>query len=180
MRGIALSSLPRIRLGRRLLCFFLMAVPRPSVPFSTWCEMHNKSLLNLKVRLACGSAILTLLVVGAMSYRGTVVYKESDLWVRHTHEVLERLGNLLSAMQSIESGARGYLLTGKQSYLDSYRANIVRAQQEESAVRDLTLDNPTQQGQISNLDRITAEKLRLIDGVISCGRRRGCPQQRRS
>jgi diguanylate cyclase (GGDEF)-like protein/PAS domain S-box-containing protein len=175
MRGIALSSLPRIRLGRKVPCFFLMAVPRPSVPFSTWCEMQNKSLLNLKVRLACGSAILTLLVVGAMSYRGTVVYKESDLWVRHTHEVLERLGNLLSAMQSIESGARGYLLTGKLSYLDSYRANIVRAQQEESAVRDLTLDNPTQQGQISNLDRITAEKLRLIDGVISLRQTQGLP-----
>src|SRR5580698_3583135 len=78
----------------RIPRFFLMAVPRLSIPFSTWSQMHNKSLLNLKVRLACGSAILTLLVVGAMSYRGTVVYKESDLWVRHTHEVLERLGNL--------------------------------------------------------------------------------------
>jgi len=150
-----------------------MAVSQLSNPSSTWGEMQNKSLLNLKVRLSCGSAIVTLLVVGAMSYRGTVVYRESDLWVRHTHEVLERLGNLLSAMQSIESGARGYVLTGKESYLDSYRASIVRAQQEEKAVRDLTADNPSQQNHVSNLDKITAEKLRLAETVIALRQTQG-------
>ncbi len=61
------------------------------------------------MQLAFGSAILVLLIVGAISYRAMVVSSESDRWVRHTHEVLESLQSLLSAMESLESNARGFL-----------------------------------------------------------------------
>ena len=84
--------------------------------------MKTKSPLSRKLQLAFGSAILALLMVGAISYRGMVESRESDLWVRHTHEVLENLQNLLASMQTVESNARGYLLTGEESYLDVYRA----------------------------------------------------------
>ena len=53
--------------------------------------MKTKSLSNRKVQLAFGSAIAILLVVAAFSYRGMVVFNESDRLVRHTHEVLENL-----------------------------------------------------------------------------------------
>jgi CHASE3 domain sensor protein len=73
--------------------------------------MKNKS------QLALGSAILTLLVVGAISYRGMVVSRESDRWIRHTHEVIENLQDLLLAMDGVESSESGFVLTGKESYL---------------------------------------------------------------
>lgn len=104
--------------------------------------MKTKSLLNRRVQLAVGSAILTLLVVGAISYRGMVVSTESDRWVRHTHEVLEKLQNLLAEMQSIESSYRGFALTGKEPYVDSYRASILSAEQDEASVRNLTVITP--------------------------------------
>ena len=53
--------------------------------------MKTKSLLNWKVQLAFGAAFLILLVVGAVSYRGMLVSSESARWVRHSHEVLEKL-----------------------------------------------------------------------------------------
>src|ERR1700681_3758686 len=65
-------------------------------------EIKTKPLFNRKVQLAFGSAFVTLLIVGAVSYRGMVVSSESDRWVRHTHEVLETLQDLLFAMESIE------------------------------------------------------------------------------
>src|SRR5664279_2483235 len=58
-------------------------------PGKSQVKMKVLSLWNRKVQLAFGSAILTLLVVGAISYRGMVVSGESDRWVSHTHEVLE-------------------------------------------------------------------------------------------
>ena len=82
--------------------------------------MKTKSLLNRKVQLAFGSAILALLVVGAMSYRGMVVSTESDRWVRHTHEVLENLQNLLSEMRNVESSYRGFVITGNEQFLNAY------------------------------------------------------------
>jgi hypothetical protein len=49
-----------------------------------------------KVQLAFGSAVLTLLIVGGVSDRAIAVSSESDRWVRHTHEVLETLPELLT------------------------------------------------------------------------------------
>ena len=46
--------------------------------------MTTKSLLSRKMQLALGSAILALLVVGSISYRGIVVSGDSDRWVRNT------------------------------------------------------------------------------------------------
>ena len=74
--------------------------------------------------------VLALLAVGAVSYRSMVESTESDLWMRHTHEVLENLQDLLGAMQAVESKARGYLLTGDESFLEIYRAGIAKTEQD--------------------------------------------------
>jgi PAS domain S-box-containing protein len=135
--------------------------------------MTAKSMLSRKVKFAFGSAILTLLVVGAISYRSMVVSAESVRWVRHSHEVLENLSDLLSAMESLESGDRGFILTGGESYLESYRANIGRAEQEVTIIANLTVDNATQQRQIPNLERLAAQKIRLAESVIALRRTEG-------
>ena len=66
----------------------------------------GKTVLNRKIQLAFGAPILVLLVAGAISYRGILASSESNRWVRHTHEVLENLQNLVSGVESIESSSR--------------------------------------------------------------------------
>jgi PAS domain S-box-containing protein len=129
--------------------------------------MKTNSLLNRKVLLAFGAAILALLVLGATSYRAIATSEESDRWVRHTHEVLENLQNLLSATGNIESSYRGFALTGRESYLVSYRANTLSAEQGEATVRNLTVDNPKQEILIPTLERLTAQKIQFGERVIS-------------
>jgi PAS domain S-box-containing protein len=135
--------------------------------------MKTNSQLNRKVRLAFGSAILALLVVGAISYRGMAMSSESDRWVRHTHEVLENLQNLLFALGSIESDCRGFVLTGKESYLESFRANKLSVEQVEATVRNLTADNPRQQRQISILATLVGQKVQFGEMVIGLSRNKG-------
>src|ERR1700730_5620536 len=126
-----------------------------------------KSSLNRKVQLVFGFVILTFLGGGAISYRSTIVASESDRLVRHTHEVLERLQDLLSAMRSMESSYRGFALTGKESYLESYRSSILSVQQNEVAVGQLTMDNLKQQGQQQALERLVAQKVQFGEMAIS-------------
>jgi PAS domain S-box-containing protein len=128
--------------------------------------MKTKSLSNRKVQLALGAAILALLLVGAISYHAMAASIESDRMVRHTHEVLETLQNLLAAMGSIESSYRGFVLTGKQSYLDSYRASILSTEQGQVTVRNLTADNPKQEILIPTLQRLAAQKIQFGETVI--------------
>jgi CHASE3 domain sensor protein len=119
------------------------------------------------MQLAFGSAMLTLLVVGAISYRGIVVSRESARWVSHTHKVLESIQDLVFAVEGIESNSRGFTLTGKESYLESYRAGLLKVAQDQAAIRFLTLDNPEQRQQIPKLESLTAQKIEHTEMVIA-------------
>jgi PAS domain S-box-containing protein len=129
--------------------------------------MNTRSVPSRKVPLAFGIAILALLMVAAISYRTMAMSVESGQWARHTHEVLEALQDLLSTMQSLESSARGFILTGRESYLETYRANVTHSQKQEILVRNLTADNPTQQRQFPLLDQLADQKIQLAERVIA-------------
>src|SRR6202167_5470034 len=131
------------------------------------------SKLTRKIQFAFGSAILTLLIVGAISYRVMIASGESERWLRHTHEVLESLQDLRSAMGGIESSYRGFALTGRQTFVDSFRATRLNAQQEWSTLGALTLDNRLQQNRLPDLSRLMAAKFQFAEMVISLRRTGG-------
>jgi CHASE3 domain sensor protein len=112
-------------------------------------------------------------VVGAVSYRSMIEYSKSDLWVRHTDQVLEKLQDLLAAMQTAEKNARGYLLTGDQSFLEVYRASTAKTREDQSILRNLTADNVGQQGRLDTLATLAARKFQLAEQVISLRRTNG-------
>jgi PAS domain S-box-containing protein len=135
--------------------------------------MTMKSVLNRRVRLAFAFAILTLMAVGVISYRGMVVSANSDRWVRHTYDVLENLQRLLSTIRNVESSYRGFALTGRESYADAYHVSVANVQLDIAAVHDLTADNPVQQRQIPILESIAAENSAYADTIITLRRTKG-------
>jgi CHASE3 domain sensor protein len=118
-----------------------------------------KTLANWKVQLAFAAAFVILFVVGAMSYRTMVVSAESDRWVEHTQEVLENLRKLQFEMGAISANVRGFVLTGKDAYLEPYRASKLGIEGLIATVRTLTADNPEQQRRVSDIERLAAERI---------------------
>jgi PAS domain S-box-containing protein len=135
--------------------------------------MKKKSFLSRMVRLAFGFAMLTLLLMGAVSYRWMVISDDSDRWVRHTHEVLSNIQDLALAMESIESATRGFVLTGKESDLDAYRANVARVAQDQATIRSLAVDTTVQQIYIPQLQVLSAERIQRAEMVINLRRTKG-------
>jgi len=135
--------------------------------------MKTRSTLNRRLQLAFGSAILILLGVGAISYRAMGVSDESYRWVRHTHEVLENLQGLLSAMQNAESSYREFVITGNEQSLQPYRDSMARSRQKEAIIRNLTEDNPGQQLQVSTLERLAVQMTQYAETVIDLRRTKG-------
>src|SRR5208282_1710690 len=135
--------------------------------------MKPRSVLNRKVQLAFGAAVLALLVVGVVSYRSMVESSKSDLWVRHTDEVLEKLQGLIAAMDTAESNARGYLLTGNESFLVVYRIGVADTEKDLAIVRNLTVDNAEQQHRLDALQTLTTRKFQLAERVLSLKRTDG-------
>jgi PAS domain S-box-containing protein len=135
--------------------------------------MKTKILLIRKMQIAFGFAILTLLAVGVFSYRAMLASGESDRWVRHTHEVLDNLKNLFSAMENMETNYQGFVLTGNEACLEHYQANIVRAEQNQKTLRALAADNPNQRRQFAALESWAAQKIQFSEMVIRLRRTEG-------
>jgi PAS domain S-box-containing protein len=102
-----------------------------------------------------------------------VVSDESDNWVRHSQDVLAKIQDLSLAMESIESASRGFVLTGKDSDLDAYRANVARVAQDQAAIRMLTADNSVQQIHFPDLEVLAAERIQHADMLINLRRNEG-------
>jgi len=123
-----------------------------------------------KVQLALGSAILALLLVGAVSYRAIAAEDESGRWVQHTYEVLNHLQVLLFATQSVESNAHGFALSGKETFRERFQADVANVKQEETTVHDLTVDNPVQQKRMPALETLSAQQIEAAEVTIGLPR----------
>jgi diguanylate cyclase (GGDEF)-like protein/PAS domain S-box-containing protein len=128
--------------------------------------MKSKSFSDRKVQIALGSAILCLCVVSLVSFRSMAISNESELWVRHTHRVLETLQDLLLAADAVDSNSREYGLTGQASNLQSYGVSRHSVEQDQATLRELTVDNPHQQLRIPELERLMSQKLARAEAII--------------
>jgi len=87
---------------------------------------------------------------------------ENERWVTHTHEVLNELEGTLSALKDAETGERGYIITGDESYLAPYKTGVVDVQQHLDSLRSLTADNARQQRRIAALEPLIARRLEQL------------------
>jgi diguanylate cyclase (GGDEF)-like protein/PAS domain S-box-containing protein len=125
------------------------------------------SFLSLKVRLAFGFAMLTLLLMGVVSYHWMVISDESDRWVWHTHEVLMNIQDQLLDVQKIEASCLQFVLTGKESDLELHRANETSLKLDRDAFQKLTADNPVQQRRVPALAQLAAEIDQQTNAIIN-------------
>src|SRR5712692_4145595 len=126
-------------------------------------------------RLAVGYGLagLTLLVIAGVSYRSTSTLIENDAWVDHTYQVRRELADLLSELKDAETGQRGYIITGKESYLDPYKSALARTKAVSDDVLKLTADNPSQQRRLASLAPLIASKLAELQQTIDVRRTDG-------
>jgi diguanylate cyclase (GGDEF)-like protein/PAS domain S-box-containing protein len=129
--------------------------------------MKSMSLSERKLQLALGSAILCLVVVVVVSFRGMAISDEGEVWVRHTHKVLETLQDLLLAVNGVDAKSREYGLTGQASYLQSFRSCEQSIEKDQATLRELTADNPAQQLRLAGLEWLTSQKIRRAEAVSS-------------
>jgi methyl-accepting chemotaxis protein len=129
--------------------------------------------IGSKIGSGFGLALVVLLVVGAVSYDSIRKFNSSADWVRHTHEVLTGLDELLSGMKDAETGERGYVITGEPRYLEPYNAARDLVDQKLKLVRRLTSDNPVQQQRLEVLEPLVADKFTNLQEVIDLRKAKG-------
>jgi signal transduction histidine kinase len=137
--------------------------------------MIIKALFPNRSRLFAtfGLVLAFALADAVVSYRMTLRLIENERWVTHTHEVLNELEGTLSALKDAETGERGYLITGEESYLAPYKTGTVEVQEHLGALRSLTADNARQQRRIAELARVIAHRLEQLQQGLDSFRTAG-------
>lgn len=82
--------------------------------------------MKLVHKISAGYALILLLMVGlsTVSYNTLKSVDRTFVWVKHTHEVIDMANLTGMAMINMETGLRGFLVTGKENYLEPYYEGI--------------------------------------------------------
>ena len=104
-----------------------------------------------------GLIMALLLVNSGIAYRNTRQLHVDAFWVAHTHEALESLDDLLSAVRDAET-ARRRLLTGRENDVKPYEDALAALDAKVERLQGLTGDNDHQQVHIRRLQELVSVK----------------------
>lgn len=109
--------------------------------------MFNSMLFKIKPKIMLGY-ILILVCLGlsllVVSSRVTDLQKEVSFISSHDMEVHDQLNELQKRMLDLETGMRGFVITGDEQYLEPYNEANRTWQEAYNKIRQLVSDNPPQ------------------------------------
>jgi methyl-accepting chemotaxis protein len=111
---------------------------------------HMKT--SLKITITFAILIVVAATVSFLNYRSIHFIDKTNGWIQHTNEVYRATNSILVAIVNQETGLRGYLIAGKDEFLDPYRGGIKDYEAGLAKVKELTADNPVQQQRLAALD----------------------------
>ena len=106
--------------------------------------MNRSRSFGVLIALGFAVSVVMLLVVATVGYFSIARIWNNAHKMGQTYEMIDQLSELSSMVQDAETGQRGYLLTGNDTYLEPYRAADASIDNVRRQLRDLTADNPAQ------------------------------------
>lgn len=112
-------------------------------------QQSFRKLLSRNIGLPLGVGLLS-----AIAFIAVINYLLSAMqWVEHTDLVIGSANETVKLSIDMETGMRGYLITGDESFLDPYEVAKTRIFHGLQGLRVLVEDNPQQ---VDRIDRLTA------------------------
>ncbi len=114
------------------------------------------SQLKLRHKIIIGFLVPVLIVVPLTLYLLVSLYqmKESARWVEHTHEVIAEARLLVKKMVDLETGQRGFAITGEEIFLEPYHEAQSDWRRHMSELANLVSDNPRQGEVLAKIQKL--------------------------
>lgn len=134
----------------------------------------RKAHLPTPIFLGAGLiVILTLAVSFSLIYRNSVLLMKEENWVQHTHEVIAKIESLLSSMIDVETGQRGFVISGNESFLEPFQAGAQTAKPRLEELKQLVADNDQQRAALQELEPLIDRKISLSTEIIEARKKDG-------
>lgn len=114
-------------------------------------EPQEEKLIRRRVKAGFAVAVLLTILLSALSWRASQQAAADADWVAHTHQVSTTLESTLRHLDDVETGGRGFALTGHEPFLGPYGDGKFAVDRDLQALRHLTTDDPDQQRRVDLL-----------------------------
>ncbi len=104
----------------------------------------SKLSLKQKVGITVTLPVIYIFIISGISYYASTHLENANKWVDHTHTVISKATHLLSNAVDMETGMRGFLLAGKESFLNPYKGGKGAFDRELEELKNTVSDNPSQ------------------------------------
>ncbi|HDS1735888.1 response regulator [Pseudomonas sp. BP8] len=110
-------------------------------------QQSFRKLLSRNIGLPLGVGLL-----GAVAFVAVINYLLSAMqWVEHTDRVIGNANETVKLSIDMETGMRGFLITGDERFLDPYEVAKPRIFSSLDSLRELVADNPAQVDRVNRL-----------------------------
>ncbi|QCP50807.1 PAS domain S-box protein [Trinickia violacea] len=113
------------------------------------------------------TAAALLLLTAGVGALGTVRLYDSEAEASRSNEVIAGLEQVLSLAKDMETGQRGYVITGRPSYLEPYTAALPNIGQQFDRLAGLLSGDALQQVRLTELRSLLATKQAELAAVIA-------------
>lgn len=118
-------------------------------------------------------ALLIVFGINFFSWIGIDEYKKNEGLITHTQEVMNTSDEVLIGVLNAETGQRGYLLTGRESYLEPYREAVSSVAGSLAKLSKLVSDNPAQVIRVDSLKELVTAKRATLEYTLVMRREKG-------
>lgn len=133
--------------------------------------------LSIGVKLAFGFTILLVMfiVVNWVTYHNTKKMNENYEWVEFTYQVLVQAEQIVSNLEIAESSQRSYVITGDESYIESFNTAITQLDENVAKVKEFTnySNNEIQSRNIDKLTPLISERIAQMQQTIDIRKNSG-------
>ncbi|MCG8558947.1 MAG: CHASE3 domain-containing protein, partial [Hyphomicrobiales bacterium] len=111
------------------------------------------SNLQTRTKVLSGTIapLMLLLIIGAICVYGISTMQRTQSYVEHTQAVLGKADAIVASVRDMETGMRGYLLAGKEAFLEPYKSGEKAVYERVGALRKTVSDNPEQVARLTEV-----------------------------
>ncbi|MCF7788904.1 MAG: PAS domain S-box protein [Prosthecobacter sp.] len=127
-------------------------------------------LIQHKIQVGFFAALVFLLLTGVSAWwseqQNVATFDSFD----HTHRVNDVLDEILVELLNVETGKRGFAISGDEAFLQPYQVGIIAVPKAFALAKRLMLENPRQQQRLAVLDPLIQDKINHASEVIQLRR----------